>query len=337
MGEREGSGMNRLSALALVVDLSVPAAEDFAAAAGEWLAEIPARLAPAEWRAVLREEKPPFRGQPQAVWPDYEYYQEPFMVWARIVVAPAKWRGMKVWVRRATERNMTWLDGALAARPVSAMLSMLCVDANGNELPGGGFAAIAEAGFGGAPAGSDLAEAEIPVARLSCGDNLGWRAEPPPGGIDALAKEISALAREWAERDRVTALFVGRDVNRGGTALIRSLRSKPWEDVAQSDYLAGYAWITLCRAELSAALGGAARLAASGAFWQVEELANGSVLLQVTEKAADYGPDEARAAFEALAPVLPPGLPERNANWPDGEPWLVTPQDAEEWRAGRRR
>jgi hypothetical protein len=59
----------------------------------------------------------------------------------------------------------------------------------------------------------------------------------------------------------------------------------------------------------------------------VDETGDGSVLLQATEHAADYGITEARKAFEVLAPALPAGMPERPANWPADLPWLVIPEN----------
>ncbi len=327
MVEQPQSDARRLSGLGWLADVSIPRAEDFAAAAREWFAEVPGAVAPDEWEEVLREAKPPFRGKPQAVWPDYDY-QEPFMLWADIVLAPAKWRGMRVWQRRVNGRNLSWLADELAARPVSATVRMFRVDAEGMELPGG-LAIEAEAAL-------DAADTEIPVARLSYGETLSWRPGWPAGSGDgdAVAGRVADLARRWAGRPGVIAMFAGEDVNSGGPALERSLfPARPWWDVARSGHLEGYAWLTLCPAGLAGRVGGAAGLAATGAFSSVQELPGGAVLAQATERAGEYGMEQARAVFCALAPVLPAGLPEQPANWPDGVPWLVVPEDAAAWRA----
>ncbi|MFC8242444.1 hypothetical protein [Streptomyces chartreusis] len=75
-------------------------------------------------------------------------------------------------------------------------------------------------------------------------------------------------------------------------------------------YLRGYSWITGVPGELAARLGGASRLAATGAFHDVRELRGGGLLLQATETLAGYDDRAMREVFRALAPVLPPGIPE---------------------------
>ena len=69
----------------------------------------------------------------------------------------------------------------------------------------------------------------------------------------------------------------------------------------------------------------------SGAFWRVDEQPNGAVLLQATERVGDYDLAAAGRVFDVLAPVLPPGLPQKPAEWPDDVPWLLVPEDAS-WR-----
>jgi hypothetical protein len=56
--------------------------------------------------------------------------------------------------------------------------------------------------------------------------------------------------------------------------------------------------------------GGASRIAATGAFHTVRELRGGGLLLQATETLAGYDDQAMREVFHALAPVLPPGIPE---------------------------
>ncbi|MFJ8631620.1 hypothetical protein [Streptomyces sp. NPDC093568] len=77
-------------------------------------------------------------------------------------------------------------------------------------------------------------------------------------------------------------------------------------------YLRGYSWVTGVPSELAARLGGAQRVADTGAFHAVRELRGGGLLLQATETLAGYDDEAMRKVFRALAPVLPPGIPEHD-------------------------
>jgi len=312
--------------MGLVAIIAIPGAAEFATAARPWFATLPGLLAPEEWDEVLREEKPVFRGKPQAEWPLFDDYQEPFTVWAEIIIAPRKWRGMRVWHRRVTKRNLEWLDDQLADRPVSARLNMFRVDANGIMLRGR-LAIHGEAAL-------TLADAvQVPVGRLTVGDTLTWRPGPRPVDAEELSARQAGLARAWAARADVMGLFCGEEAGRGETALAASLVPKlNWWEAALRWDLQGYSWITFCPAGVAERLGGAVALGASGAFYRVDEMPGGGVLLQATERAADYGIKQARKVFDVLAPVLPEGLPEKPASWPSDLPWLVIPEDTA-WRS----
>ncbi|MFE6482471.1 hypothetical protein ACFVGN_05960 [Streptomyces sp. NPDC057757] len=82
-------------------------------------------------------------------------------------------------------------------------------------------------------------------------------------------------------------------------------------------YLRGYAWVTGVPSELVARLGGREGLAATGAFYRVEELSSGGLLLQATETLAGYSDHAMRGIFTALAPVLPPGIPHEDPAHPE--------------------
>jgi hypothetical protein len=71
-----------------------------------------------------------------------------------------------------------------------------------------------------------------------------------------------------------------------------------------------YGWLTVLAEELGDRLGGLPALRASGAFAQVERLAAGGYWLLATPTWDEYGWPEAQRVFEALAPVLPPGVPQ---------------------------
>jgi hypothetical protein len=310
------------SAMGLDVLLAIPQPGDFTAAAREWLGTLPGLLSPREWADVGAEARPPFEGTPEPEWPGYDEWQPPFMTWGEIVVAPLKWHGMRVEQRRATSRNLAWLADQLADRPVSAMVSLFLVDSAGVKVPGG-LAVDAETAL-------NAANEPVPVARLSVGDTLAWRPGADPGDADELCERQAAVARAWAGRPGVLAVFAGEDTgSMGMTALLHSVGPVvSWWDAVRRHELLGYSWITLCPPAAASRLGGAAALAASGAFFRVEEVTGGAVLLQVTERASGYGISEARRAFEVLAPALPAGLPRKPANWSEGVPWLVIPQDA---------
>jgi hypothetical protein len=94
------------------------------------------------------------------------------------------------------------------------------------------------------------------------------------------------------------------------TILDGALQRAGWESANNSrTYLRGYGWVTICPQELADQLGGAERLAASGAFFAVRPLAGGGVWLQATETPTGYRPTDAEAVFDVLRPVLPPGQP----------------------------
>lgn len=112
------------------------------------------------------------------------------------------------------------------------------------------------------------------------------------------------------------------------------LHRKVRRSVAQArQWLRGYAWVTVCPAELTAALGGADALERSGAFHQVVPLAAGGTLLQATETLAAFSDDAMRRTFEALAPVLPAGIPQVHPASPQVR---FVPQDAAQFAGGRR-
>jgi hypothetical protein len=311
--------------VALDMFLSIPDSQTFAMAAREWLASLPGLLAPREWAEVLRERKPPFSGSPMPKFSS-DVLEEPFMAWGHVVVAPLKWNGMRVWQRRVTSTTLEWLAEVLADRPVSARIVIKWVDANGVELPGA-VAVSAEAALG--PSGEP-----IPVGRLTAGDDLMRRAGGQSRDLDGLRDQLVSVARAWAGRPGALGLFAGEDTGTAhGTALRHGLTPLlHWDQVAltqeREQELQGYSWVTLVPAGAVARLGGAVVLTGSGAFWRVEELPTGGVLVQATERLGEYDLAAAHRVWEVLAPVLPAGVPRRPANWSDDVPWLVIPQDA---------
>jgi len=89
-----------------------------------------------------------------------------------------------------------------------------------------------------------------------------------------------------------------------------ALKRKLCTSVAEArQSLRGYAWVTVCPAELTDALGGVDALKKSGAFHRVAPLTSGGTVLQATETLAAFSNEALRRTFHALAPVLPPGVP----------------------------
>ncbi|MFD5518690.1 hypothetical protein [Streptomyces sp. NPDC127066] len=102
---------------------------------------------------------------------------------------------------------------------------------------------------------------------------------------------------EWDDFDELTNL---------DTVLRRKRRTSLREG---RQFLRGYAWVTVCPAELVTRLGGAAALEDLGAFHRVLPLRAGGVLLQASATMDGYTEQVMERLFEALAPVLPPGEP----------------------------
>ncbi|MET8043328.1 hypothetical protein ABZU25_20995 [Micromonospora sp. NPDC005215] len=97
--------------------------------------------------------------------------------------------------------------------------------------------------------------------------------------------------------------------------------------------LRGYSWLTIVPAELAGKLGGSNALAASAAFSRVDELGDGALWLQATERFEEYHGDAVAKVFDALAPALRPGLPVQRLRAAGQPPHLLVFEDAAD-RAG---
>jgi hypothetical protein len=103
----------------------------------------------------------------------------------------------------------------------------------------------------------------------------------------------------------------------GHTDLDLVLRRKSLHSLRESRArLRGYAWVTVCPAQLAERLGGVEGLSASGAFTHVVPLRAGGVLLQASDTLASYDEQAMRRVFRALAPVLPVGDPRPDPGHP---------------------
>jgi hypothetical protein len=98
----------------------------------------------------------------------------------------------------------------------------------------------------------------------------------------------------------------------GQTELEDRLRRRVRDSLHAWDrYLRGYSWVTVVPAVLAGRVGGAAGLPEAGAFVTVEELPAGGVWLEAASRWSEYRGERVERVFEALAPLLPPGMPRR--------------------------
>jgi hypothetical protein len=163
----------------------------------------------------------------------------------------------------------------------------------------------------------------------------------------SLSMQESRLARPEVQRsllsfvrsvaDRVNPSFGRCEYEEPRTAVELTV-GPPWrlpEDTIPNSRrtLRGYSWLTICPQELADRLGGVDALRATGAFHEVEQLAAGGVWLLATADYRDYDQAVVERVFEAVAPVLPPGMP-RRLDRDDRPPNRVAVRDAATLRAG---
>lgn len=119
------------------------------------------------------------------------------------------------------------------------------------------------------------------------------------------------------------------------TTALETLAGPPWTIASEAisasrDVLRGYDWLTICPAELTERLGGAAALRATNAFAQVEPLRGGGTWLLATENYEDYRADRVEAVWRALAPVLVKGTPRQEVSAKSEVPFRLVFRDAAE-------
>jgi hypothetical protein len=208
--------------------------------------------------------------------------------------------------QRRTEASldMEWSDPSAEAQvdPVSGELSV--------PMPSGPFnffrLQVAQ------PMPDDASWVRLTAA---AGVNTVYTGDP---GDDLVGENFGyALARRWPE---IVGNIVGEvpiafgaitpDRRYPSDALDHALRRHTDESRVESgQYLRGYAWVTVCPRALAWRLGGAPGLSRSGAFFKVQELPSGDVLLQATDLPHQFDREALRVVWSALAPVLPPGIP----------------------------
>ncbi|WP_328563253.1 hypothetical protein [Streptomyces coelicoflavus] len=122
-----------------------------------------------------------------------------------------------------------------------------------------------------------------------------------------------------------------------GKTALEEVLGPPWllpEDTLPESrsYLRGYGWLTVCPQELADRLGGAATLRVTGAFHEVDELAEGGVWLLATPDFGEYDQERIARVWGALAPVIRPGKPKQFSEEPGHPPLPVVYEDAAQAR-----
>lgn len=124
--------------------------------------------------------------------------------------------------------------------------------------------------------------------------------------------DLVALVRDFAESTGASFANVASDNSSGQTALETYL-PRPY-DVAVLEsptVLRGYSWLTLVPSAALGNLGGVGKLVNTRAFVEIDELSYGAALLRATRCFEEYEGAVVDGVFQALAPVLPEGLPRR--------------------------
>jgi hypothetical protein len=160
----------------------------------------------------------------------------------------------------------------------------------------------------------------------------------PDGDITADRPEV-AFMKSFAGRPALAFGHVSRvsDPPAGQTDLEQALIRRVWDSLREWDrYLRGYSWVTVVPQVLARQVGGLDGLRASGAFVVVDQLPGGVVWLQATDRWSGYQGDRVERVFEALAPVLPPGMPQPDLpRMPGSIDYLVSWRDAVAFQPGK--
>lgn len=145
------------------------------------------------------------------------------------------------------------------------------------------------------------------LARLSfrvSADETGWPDAP------ALQDRWARFVKRQAAVIRACWGSMTDDIGDIDTAVERvtaSSRRSP-NLASPREVLRGYSWVTVVAAELAERLGGAAALAATGAFCEVEKLPDGGLWLRATPAINAFTGEAVEQVFRALAPVLLNGV-----------------------------
>jgi hypothetical protein len=196
--------------------------------------------------------------------------------------------------RPFNKRNMSYLQTQLAKVPQNVNLRMSRLDENGNLANGNLMIKVER------PLKNEWATFELLISRIG----FSWLPD-----MD-IALEMRRLAVQQAALTNASFAAVADDFANTKTALEYSAKLAMIEKTIprSRERLRGYSWLTICPPGIAVRLGGAEGLRASGAFFDVEEISTGAVVLQATERFDDYREPQVIAVFEALAPVLIPGI-----------------------------
>ncbi|MEU1501290.1 hypothetical protein [Streptomyces sp. NPDC005732] len=226
----------------------------------------------------------------------------PHAAWGFVSIARHDGRQLRRSSRVISARSMSWFLRQLADPPRTATIGLSVLDERG--YPGRSPLRITVD----RPEARDWPEA-IDWAVLSCRIPEGDLLDPTQQEV------VLRFLRGISEGMDPSFANITYADGLGKTGLERTLGPPwkfPYETVPMSrQALRGYEWWTICPKELAGLLGGADALRATGAFHEVVRLPSGALWLQATKDYRDYGPDAYAAVFQALAPVLPAGIPKR--------------------------
>ena len=224
-------------------------------------------------------------------------------VWARLVVRrqPQAIGGVSVpYSPRSWRQTLASLE---RNPPFQVRLEMMPLDAAGLPLDAGPPAVLSAQRSQFDPRWARF-EAEAPDRLTGWADSPGW----PRSWAGFVQEQAAATGAQYGH--------VSDDATSHGTALERAVlgvTAEPPDIPRVRVVLRGYSWVTIVAAPLAGRLGGAAALAASGAFAEVVALPGGQVFLRATPDLAEYEGAAIRRVFGVLAPVLRPGRPDPEA------------------------
>jgi hypothetical protein len=224
-------------------------------------------------------------------------------VWARLVVRqqPQAIGGVSVpYSPRIWRQTLGSLE---RNHPFQVRLEMMPLDAAGRPLDAGPPAVLSAQRSQFDPRWARF-EAEAPDRLTGWADSPGW----PRSWAGFVQEQAAATGAQYGH--------VSDDATSHGTALERAVlgvTAEPPDIPRVRVLLRGYSWVTIVAAPLAGRLGGAAALAASGAFAEVRGLPGGQVFLRATPDLAEYEGAAIRRVFGVLAPVLRPGRPDPEA------------------------